>query len=111
MGRQGRDPQTYRQSIPAIGLSLERGTPNVQKDGYFYVLVKGEIRGRFRTMREAQEAYKKLLEESGYKPPEPAAARVDPGREAVERYMDELGVYWGESHKHMRRGGKTMYRG
>ena len=111
MTRAHRAPRTYKQSIPAIGLSLERGTPTVQKDGYFYVLVKGEIRGRFRTMREAQEAYKRLLEESGYKPPEPAAARVDPGGEAVERYMDELGLYWGESHKHMRRGGKTMYRG
>jgi hypothetical protein len=39
------------------------------------------------------------------------AAKVDPRREAVERYMDELGLYWSESHKHTRRGGKTMYRG
>ena len=111
MGRLERAPQRYRRSIPAIGLSLERGTPNVREDGYFYVLVEGEVRGRFRTMREAEAMYKELLKESGYKPPEPAAAQVDPGREAVERYLDELGLYWSESHKHTRRGGKTMYRG
>jgi len=101
--------ERYRQAVPAIELSLERATENVPDDGFFYVSLAGEIKGRFRTLRQAQALYKALLDESGYKPPAPAD-RNDPGREAVERYLDELGAYWGDSHKHSRRGGKTMYR-
>jgi predicted DNA-binding protein len=103
--------ESYKQSVPAIGVSLERGTANVPRDGYFYVLVNGEIRGRFRGMRRALAFYKSLLEQSGYTPPSTERAKADPAREAVERYMDELEAYWGESHRHTRRGGKTMYRG
>ena len=88
---------------------MERATVNVPKDGYFYVLVNGQIKGRFRTMRQALALYKSLLEDSGYKPPT-AERKGDPAREAVERYMDELEAYWGDSHRHARRGGKTMYR-
>jgi hypothetical protein len=101
--------QLYRQSIPAIGLSLERATENVPKDGFFYVLLKGEIKGRFRTKGSALALYRELLKESGYKPP-PVAASVDASRENVERYLDELETYWSDTHRHRRRGGKTMYR-
>ena len=30
--------------------------------------------------------------------------------ETVERYLDDLQAYWTESHRHTKRGGKTMYR-
>jgi hypothetical protein len=101
--------ESYRQSVPAIGLSLERETSSVPRDGHFYVLLNGEIKGRFRTMRQALALYKSLLKESGYTPP-PVDRKHDPAREAVERYMDELESYWADSHKHARSGGKTMYR-
>ena len=101
--------ESYRQSIPTIGLSLERGTADIPKDGHFYVLLNGVIKGRFRAMKQALALYKSLLEESGYTP-----SRVDtqgnPAHEAVERYMDELDAYWTNSHRHARRGGKTVYR-
>jgi hypothetical protein len=102
--------ESYKQGIRAIGLSLERATASVPKDGYFYVLLNGEIKGRFRAMRLALALYKSLLEESGYTPPLPGDRKADPAREAVERYMDELEAYWADSHTHARRGGKTMYR-
>jgi hypothetical protein len=102
--------ESYRQSISAIGLSLERGTADVPKDGHFYVLLNGVVKGRFRTMRQALALYKSLLKESGYTPPPPGDKKADPAREAVERYMDELESYWADSHKHARSGGKTMYR-
>ena len=101
--------ESYRQSIPAIGLSLERGTADIPKDGYFYVLLNGEIKGRFRAMKQALALYKSLLEDSGYTPPG-VDTKGDPAHEAVERYMDELEAYWTDSHRHARRGGKTMYR-
>ena len=99
----------YRQSIAAIGLSLERSTERVPKDGYFYVLLKGEIKGRFRTKGSALAMYRAILKKSGYKPP-PVEAAADVSRETVERYLDDLETYWSDSHRHKRRGGKTMYR-
>ena len=99
----------YRQSILAIGLSLERSTERVPNDGYFYVLLKSEIKGRFRTKASALAAYRALLKETGYKPPATESS-VDPSRESVERYMDELEAYWLESHRHTKQGGKSMYR-
>ena len=103
--------ESYRQSIPAIGLSLERGTAGIPKDGYFYVFLNGAIKGRFHAMKQALALYKSLVQESGYTPPLPGDKKADPAREAVERYMDELEAYWTDSHRHARRGGKTMYRG
>ena len=102
--------ELYKQSIAAIGLSLERATPSVPADGYFYVLLGGEIKGRHRTLKQAKEQYKSLLDESGWTPPPAPERKTDQPREVVERYMDELEDYWSSAHKHSRRGGKTMYR-
>jgi hypothetical protein len=103
------DMQLYRQAVPAIGVSLERATENVPNDGFFYVLFKGEIKGRFRTRSRALALYRTLLNENGYKAP-PVAASADASRENVERYLDDLETYWRDAHRHRRRGGKTMYR-
>ena len=100
--------QLYRQAIPAIGLSLERATDQVPKDGFFYVLLRGEIKGRFRTKSKALSLYRSLLRDSGYKP-QPVEASVDTARESVERYLDELESYWSDSHRHTPRGGKGRY--
>lgn len=102
--------EPYRQAVPTIGLSLERDTARVPSDGYYYVLLNGEVKGRHRSLRQAQSQYKEFLAESGWKPPDLKRTRMDPAREAVERYMDGLEDYWSSAHKHTRRGGKTMYR-
>jgi hypothetical protein len=101
--------EPYRQAVPTTGLSVERNTGRVPSDGYYYVLLNGEVKGRYRSLRQAQTQYKQLLVKSGWKP-DPAAANIDPAREAVERYMDKLENYWSNAHKHTHRGGKTMYR-
>lgn len=103
--------ESYRQSIPAIELSLECHTRAVPQDGYYYVLMKGQIEGRFRTMKQALTKYRELLDASGYAPPPKDQETRDSPPQEVERYMDQLEGYWTESHKHSRRGGKTMYRG
>jgi hypothetical protein len=93
--------------VPAIGLSVERGTDGVPHDGWFYVVFQGEIKGRFRTKKAADTLYKELLRESGYKPDMPRASTSR--NEAVERYLDDLEDYWLQSHRHTRRGGKGRY--
>ena len=101
------EPASYKQSIPPIGLSLERHTKAVPSDGLYYVLLGGEVKGKFRNKNAALELYRELLRDSGYKPPriETATAR----NEAVEGYLDAKESYWGDSHKHTRRGGKGGY--
>ncbi len=102
--------EPYRQAVPTIGLSIERNTGRVPSDGYYYVLLNGEVKGRYRSLRQAQSQYKQLLVESGWSPAPAKPASVDLAREAIERYMDDLDAYWSSSHKHTHRGGKTMYR-
>lgn len=100
-------PASFKQTVPAIGLSLERYTERVPKDGYFYVLLGDEVRGRSRNKKEALELYGSVLQESGYTAPpvEPSTPR----NKAVETYLDDLESYWTESHKHTRRGGKGRF--
>jgi hypothetical protein len=47
----------YRQSLDAYALSLEAGTPSVPNDGWYYVMFKAEILGRFRSLTKAQAAF------------------------------------------------------
>ena len=99
----------YRQSMPSVGLSIERCTEAVPPDGYYYILSKGSILGRFKGLKQAQARYRELLKANGYTPPQ-QTAKVDPMKEAVERIGDDATIFWHESSKHRRRGGKTMYR-
>ncbi len=101
------EPASYRQSIPTFGLSLEHHTNAVPGDGHYYVLLNGEIKGRFRFKNAALELYRELLQGTGYTPP--PVEKTTPRNEAVEGYLDAKESYWGESHKHTRRGGKGRY--
>ena len=101
------EPPSYKQTIPAIGLSLERYTKAVPGDGYYYVLLNGEIKGRFKNKSAALQLYRDVLQSSGYTPP--PVEKAAPRNEAVEGYLDAKESYWGESHKHTRRGGKGRY--
>jgi len=82
-------------------------TKAVPSDGYYYVLLIGEVKGRFRNRTAALELYRELLEATGYTPP--PVDKTTPRNEAVEGYLDAKELYWGESHKHARRGGKGRY--
>jgi hypothetical protein len=50
----------FRQSIPALGLSIEAATENVPHDGRDYVLDAGTIYRSFKTLGAATAAYKQL---------------------------------------------------
>ena len=102
--------EPYRQSIAAVGLAIERGTPAVPDDGYFYVLFAGQVQGRYRTLKQAQAQYREILSNQDWKPKPLLPAPANSSTEAVERYMDALEVYWADAHSHRRRGGKSMYR-
>ena len=105
----GRSAETkfYRQRVADIELSLERATDRVPHDGNFYVVLGNEVKGKFRGRNEALKLYRELLRESGYRPP--PSEPTNPRNEIVERYLDQKEAYWGESHRHARRGGKGRF--
>jgi len=50
----------FRQSFPAAGVSLERGTENVPDDGRFHLVVDGKVAESFRSEKQAQQRYQEL---------------------------------------------------
>ena len=63
----------YRQAIS--DLSLEEGTPRVANDGHYYVILRGQIIGRFRSLAKAQAKFgdlKKTLHLKPTKSPPPS---------------------------------------
>lgn len=66
----------YSQRLPAYELSIEQSTENVPADGYYYVVLRGSVKGRFRSLGQAKHFYARLKAEVGYEPPpqpEPAS--------------------------------------
>ena len=54
------DSGAFRQSIPSLGLSVEKGTENVPDDGCFYVLLQGRELLRTPSRLEAMTEYRRI---------------------------------------------------
>ena len=84
--------EAFRQVLPDLDLSLERYTEAVPDDGAWYLVRAGEQVGRFRTRKEALDAWKAALDEAGWEAPK---RRVDTRetllREARERWARNRG--------------------
>ncbi len=59
----------YRQKLPGYDLSIEQLTARVPGDGYYYVLLNGVERGRFKSLSQATNLYARLKTEVGFQPP------------------------------------------
>src|SRR5262249_40211342 len=64
-----RQPPTYIQRLPALGLSIQKNTPEVAPDGRFYLLRDGEVLGRYRSLPAAKNAWQEVLDAAGWQPP------------------------------------------
>jgi hypothetical protein len=84
--------EPYRQTLPDLELSIERFTERVPSDGRWYVLHAEEQVGRFRSLADAQEAWRTFVRESGWKA---RRVEVDPAdvrrREQAERWSRNRG--------------------
>ena len=58
----------YRCFNERAGISIEQGTDKVPDDGKYYVLKDGEIVERLKSLKTAEEAYRKLVEEKNLPP-------------------------------------------
>jgi hypothetical protein len=97
--------ESYRQAIPDLNLSIEKATDKVPDDGKYYVLQNGKVLGAFRNLKQAQVLYRKIVQESGYKPT-PVTTTKSAAEMATENYLAAKDLYWAESHKYRGGGGR-----
>ena len=95
----------YRQYIPDLNISIERATEAVPDDNKFYVIQDGEILRSFRSLKQAQEFFKQVVKESGYKPNVKKVQKTA-SQENIDRYLESKDLYWGESYKYRGGGGR-----
>jgi len=97
----------YKREVPDIGLSVERATENVPDDDLFYLLKDGQVLESFANEKAAVTRFQKMLTEIGYEPPKPGPdTPLTPREEALRRHFDRMEIFWSDSHKHQRKGGK-----
>jgi len=58
----------YRQLNERAGISIEQGTDNVPNDNKYHVLQEGKVVGSFRSLKQAEEIYRKLVAEKNLPP-------------------------------------------
>ena len=97
---------SYRQMLPPLGLSTEKGTPGIPADGKYYVRQNDKELGSFRLLKQAQELFKRVVAESGYKPEPKTETKKSAAELAHQRYMESKDLYWADSHKYRGGGGK-----
>ncbi|HEX78015.1 MAG TPA: hypothetical protein G4O03_06350 [Dehalococcoidia bacterium] len=96
----------YKHSIPKLNLSIERNTSQVPNDGKFHIVYDGCIVASFSSIKKAEERFRQLVQESGYKPEAPPTRPISARHESIERYLDAKDEYWAQSYKYRGKGGK-----
>lgn len=100
--------QVFRLQASGTEISVQRYTSDVPSDGKYYLVNNGKIAGSYKTKTAAVTAFRKLLKEMAYEPPdkpEPVSNEdlLREQREDVEHYRSLM--YWSRSHEY-RDGGK-----
>ena len=84
---------SYLVKMERAGLSIEQGTGNVPDDGRYYVIYKGQVAGKFRSLKQAEKLYKAILSElnlpplSGVSPEEKKALQL---KQAAYSEVDKM---------------------
>ena len=95
----------YRQTLPDLSLSIERATESTPDTNKYYVINSGVIIGSYRSLKQAKETFRKIVEESGYSPPQVNSGKSH-SEMLTERYMEAKDIYWANSHKYRSGGGR-----
>lgn len=96
----------YRHFIPKLALAIERGTSRVPPDGKFHIVKSGRIVQSFRSRKLAEERFRELVTESGFKPEVADAEQTGRLDESVERYLLAKAIFWAEGPKYKGKGGR-----
>lgn len=99
--------EPYVQSLTGINLTIEQATERTPTQTGFHVFYNGELVGSHKKLAAAQEQFKKLRDESGWKPPPKVELTPEEmlirEREAHQRVAHL--EYWSSSHR-FRGGGR-----
>lgn len=98
--------ERYRHFIPKIDLSIEKNTSNVPNDGRFHIVKAGRVIQSFRSRKLAEERFRQVLAESGFKPEPPRPEQINPVDESMERYAMAKDMFWAEGPKYRKTGGR-----
>jgi hypothetical protein len=94
--------EAYQQFLPTLALSIERGTPNVPDDGAYHLRRDGVEIGSYRSLKAAQKAWRKILEDQDWKPlakdRKSPSEMADAERRAADR--DARNEYWHSGRRH-----------
>jgi hypothetical protein len=95
-------PDSYRQYLPALDLSIERHTDAVPDDNSWYLLRAGQILGRYKSRKAAQEVWVTIVAESGWEPDKPEARDTKEllAAERAARDRDARNEYWHSGRRH-----------
>lgn len=96
----------YKHYIPELNLSIEKNTEKVPSDGKFHLLKDGKIIESFRSQKKAEEKFKQLVFDSGYKPKVPDNKSTDTVSETVDRFLRDKTIFYAEGAKYKKRGGR-----
>ena len=98
--------EAYRQYVPGFDISIEKNTTSVPRDGKYYLVRDGQVVKAFRSLKQADAAFKEALAEAGYRPRPVEKQAKSTAEQDIERYLDAKDLYWGESYKYRSKGGK-----
>ena len=96
--------EPYRQYVPGTALSLERNTDIVPNDGWFYVIKNGEVVGRFKTLKHAQQEYVAIRDDLVER--QVPKDEGDANTLVMDSYFLAKELYWSDSYNYRRSGGK-----
>jgi hypothetical protein len=96
----------YRTYIPEIGLSIEKNTGNVPSDGKFYIVKTGTILESFRSRKLAEEKFRQIVRETGFKPNATNEKQESSISESDDRYAISKAIFWAEGAKFRQKGGR-----
>ena len=97
---------SYKHYIPDIGLSIEKNTQIVPHDGKYHLLRNEQILKSYKTLKQAEIAFKGMVAELGYKPKPVKKQTKSAAEQNVERYLDAKDVFWAEGPISRDKGGR-----
>lgn len=86
----------YRQTLEGQPLSIEQGTASVPDDGYYYVVLRGAIEGRFKSLNKAVFRFRELKRTLDYKPVEATTLTVEELRRHDMETLSNKALIWTE---------------
>jgi hypothetical protein len=64
--------EPYKQTLPGLDLTIEKATERTPDTRRYHLFLDGEIVASYRKLHAAQDEFRRLRDQSGWKPPEKA---------------------------------------